>query len=111
MAVYRWESGKLEMLSWSFSYTVRAKQVDCLHLPLDKMAVISHPDVFRCIFMKEKFCILIWISLNFVPRGPTDNKPALVQVMAWRWIGDKPLSEPMLNQFIDIYMRHMGKMS
>ena len=33
---------------------------------------------FRCIFMNENFCILIKISLKFVPYGPIDNKPALV---------------------------------
>ena len=32
-------------------------------------------NIFRCIFMNEKFCILIKISLNFVPMG--DNNPAL----------------------------------
>ena len=53
-------------------------------------------DFFRCIFVNENFCILINSSLNFVPKGPIDNHPALVQIMAWRWIGDKPLSEPML---------------
>ena len=26
--------------------------------------------------------------------------------MAWRRIGDKPLSEPMLTKFADAYMRH-----
>ena len=46
------------------------------------------------------------ISLKFVPRGPTDNKSALVQVMAWCQTGNKPLPEPMLTQFIDAYMRH-----
>ena len=56
--------------------------------------------------MKEKFCILIKISLKFVPKGPIDNNPALVQKMAWRQIGEKPLSEPMLAQFTDAYMRH-----
>ena len=35
-------------------------------------------DVLRCIFMNKKFCILIKISLKFVPRGPIDNNPALV---------------------------------
>ena len=56
--------------------------------------------------MNEKFCILIEISLNFVPDGPIDNIPALVQIMAWRRIGDKPLSESMLTRFTDAYMRH-----
>ena len=63
-------------------------------------------DVFRCIFMNGKFCILIKISLKIVPKGPIDNNPALVYVMAWRQIGDKPLSEPMLTGFTDAYMRH-----
>ena len=34
------------------------------------------------------------ISLKFVPKGPSKNIPALVQMMAWRRIGDKPFSEP-----------------
>ena len=35
-------------------------------------------DIFRCIFVNEKFCILIKISVKFVPKGPIDNNPALV---------------------------------
>ena len=35
-------------------------------------------DIFGCIFMNEKLCILIEISLKFVPKGPIDNNPALV---------------------------------
>ena len=36
------------------------------------------------------------ISLNFVPKGPMNNIPSLVQIMAWRRPGNKPLSEPMM---------------
>ena len=60
-------------------------------------------DIFRYIFVNEKFCTLIKISLKFVPKGPIDNNPALVQIMAWHRIGDKPLSKPMLIPFTDIY--------
>ena len=42
---------------------------------------------------------------------PRSNIPALVQEMAWHQIGDKPLYEPMLNQFRDVYMRQLGEMS
>ena len=35
-------------------------------------------DVFRCIFVNENVCILIKISLKFVPKKPIDNKTALV---------------------------------
>ena len=35
-------------------------------------------NVFQMHFMKEKFCILIRISLNFVSKNPIDYKLALV---------------------------------
>ena len=58
-------------------------------------------DIFKCSFKNEKFCISIRISLKFIPRGPIDNKSALVQVMAWDRTSNKPLPEPMLTQFTD----------
>ena len=55
------------------------------------------PDhIFKCISLNENVLISIKISLNFVPRGPINNIPALVQIMAWRQPGDMPLSEPMM---------------
>ena len=55
------------------------------------------PDyIFKWIFLYENLWIPIEISLKFVPRGPSYNIPALVQIMAWRRPGDKPLSEPMI---------------
>ena len=53
-------------------------------------------DIFRCIFLNENVWIPIKISLKFVPKGPVNNIPALVQIMAWRRPGDKPSSEPMM---------------
>ena len=70
------------------------------------MAAILTDNIFKCIFLNENNRILFEISLQFVPVSPIDNKPALVQVMAWRRTGDKPLPEPMLTQFTDAYMRH-----
>ena len=75
------------------------------HLPLDKMAAIS-ADIFKCIFSNGNDRIQIQISLKLVPKSPIDNKPALVQVMAWHGTGDKPFPEPMMTQFTDAYMRH-----
>ena len=74
-------------------------------LPMDKMAAISADDIFKCIFLNENDRILIQISLKLFRKSPIDNKPALVQVMAWRRIGDKPLPEPMMTQFNDAYRR------
>ena len=76
------------------------------HLSLVKMATILVDSIFKCIFLNENDTIPIQISLKLVPRSPIDNKPALVQVMAWRRTGDKPLPEPMMTQFTDAYMRH-----
>ena len=44
--------------------------------------------------------VVFWmqISVKFVPKGPSK---ALVQVMDWHWIGDRPLLEPMLNKLCD----------
>ena len=53
-------------------------------------------DTFKRIFLNENVRISIKISLKFVPKGPINNNPSLVQVMAWRRPGDKPLSEAML---------------
>ena len=53
-------------------------------------------DMFKWIFLNEIVWISINISLKFVSRGPINNIPTLVQVMAWRRPGDKPLSEPMM---------------
>ena len=56
-----------------------------------------YPDgIFKCIFENENEWISPWISLKFVTNGPINNIPALVQIMAWRRRGDKPLSEPMM---------------
>ena len=53
-------------------------------------------DTFKRIFLNENVRISIKISLKFVPKGPTNNIQALVQIMAWHRSDDKPLSEPMM---------------
>ena len=81
----------------------RSSAVTCpsvLRPPLMEVA----DNIFICIFLNETFWILIKISLKLVRKGPIANNSALVQIMAWRRIGDKPLSETMLTQFIDTYI-------
>ena len=53
-------------------------------------------DTLNHIFLNENVRISIKISLKFAPNGPINSIPALVQIMAWRRPGDKPLSEPMM---------------
>ena len=53
-------------------------------------------DIFKGNFLNVNVWIPIKISLRFVPKGPINNIPALIQIMAWRRPGDKPLSEAMM---------------
>ena len=50
-------------------------------------------DLFKCIFLNKNIWILIANALKFVLRVQL-TFPILVQIMAWRRPGDKPLSEP-----------------
>ena len=54
------------------------------------MTAILADNIFNCIFLNENDRIPVQISLKYVPGSPIDNKPALVQVMAWCRTGDKP---------------------
>ena len=53
-------------------------------------------DIFKCIFLNENVWISISISLKFIPKGPINNIPSLVQIMVWCHPDTKPLSEPMM---------------
>ena len=67
------------------------------HWGRDKMAAIFLTTFSR--FLERKCFnskILIKISLNIVSNVHINNIPALVQIMAWRLPGDKPLSESMM---------------
>ena len=65
-------------------------------------------DIFKC-DSNGSVWISITISLKFVLKGPIDYKSELVQVMAWRRTGEKPLPEPILTQFTAAYIRHQGE--
>ena len=67
-------------------------------------------DISKCIFLDENVLILIKMSLQFVPKGPINNIPALVQTMAWHQPGDKPLYGPMVVSLL-MYMRQSASMS
>ena len=54
---------------------------------------------------------LIQISLKFIPKGPINNRPVLVQIMSWCQTGDKPLSEIMMVKFTDAYNMYHGQSS
>ena len=70
------------------------------------MDAILTGDIFKCNFLNKTDIILIQISLKYDPRSTIDNKPALIQVMAWRRTVEKPLPGPVMTQSIDAYMRY-----
>ena len=99
---------------WRFQHTSvwyleRPETTKLTYLPLDKMAAISQP-IFSKIFSWTKRFVF-WFESHRSLSLKVLLTITKVQIMAWRRIGDKPLSVPMLTQFTDIYMRHNGEMS
>ena len=56
-------------------------------------------DILKCMFLNEKFCISMLISLNFIPKGP--NRPNRWQPIIWS--ND--------DYFTEAYMRHSASMN
>ena len=75
------------------------------------MGAIQAEDIFKCISLNENVWTLLKISLKIVPKVRINSIPVLVQIMAWRRPGDKPLSEPMMIFFTDAYIHHSASMS
>ena len=96
---YLCDKGKWQYGGW-FHKCLENMLIDGEHRVLNTMGSKQKghrfADIFKLIFLNEIFCILIQISLKFVPACPSDNEPPLVQIRAWRRIGDKSLSEPMV---------------
>ena len=79
--------GAVELICWSGCLT---------HWGRHKMDVIfqtTFSNAFSWIKLSESW---LWFHMKFVPEGAINNIPALVQIMAWRRSGDKPLSEAMM---------------
>ena len=63
----------------------------------DSHMVTCAANISKIIFLNENVWILNMIWLKFVPKLPIDNDTALIQLMAWHIIGDKPVSLPMMS--------------
>ena len=83
-----------EYIPWNKQGHVLIQRPSICHQLIE--AETKRPRFADDIFLSENVWILIKISLKFVPRGPINNIPSLIQVMAWRWLGNKPLSETMM---------------
>ena len=88
---------------WSTFATVMLHTVSCSNWwlcfnssPPEQNGRYFVDNIFKYIPVNEKFYIFINISLKLVPKGQINSIPALVQIMAWHQIGNKPLPEPMV---------------
>ena len=81
------------------------------HLPSGQNGRCIADDILKCVFLNENVWISIKIHWIFVPKDLVDNNPALIRILAWHRVVDKPLSEPMLTRFNHAYVRHKGEMS
>ena len=89
---WEWNRARSGISHWYGRHTKRA----LTHWGRDEIDAITQTTFSRAFFLSENVWIPTKISLMFVPKGPINNIPALVQIMDWRRPGDKPLSEPMM---------------
>ena len=87
---------KIAAILWPDPYTVITMSPNLVNMRPRQHGCHFADDISKSIFMIENVWILIKISLKFVPKGPVNNIPALVQIMFWRGPRDKPISEPMM---------------
>ena len=78
--------------------TLRLRQ-NCWHFVVD---------ILKYIFLNEDVWILLKISLKYVPEVWINNIPTLVQILAWRRPGDKPLYGLVMVCLTDTYMPHLA---
>ena len=85
---HRWQWTDITSLqSWFNIILVLGIRLTLTHWGRVKMAAI---------FKNENVWISIKVSLKFVPKGPINNIPTPIEIMAWRLPADKPLSETMV---------------
>ena len=76
------------------------------HLPLGKIAAISQTIFSDAFSWIKNFVFWLKFLWRWFLMMVQLTKTGVVWIMAWRRIGDMPLSEPMLTRFTDAYMRH-----
>ena len=90
-------------MGWFSKYWISVVDADQYHIRFPGILLINTLGLRQNgwhfadnIFLNENVWILIKISSKFIPWHQNNNIPTLVQIMAWHWSGDKPLSEPMM---------------
>ena len=77
-----WDSGSVTFVSWTNRSTLSHRMAVKTLGPRPNGRHFAD-DIFKCILLNGNAWFSIKISLRYVPCGPTDNKRALVQIVAW----------------------------
>ena len=80
---------------WNFKKLL-AYLTSLTHWGRDEMNNISQTTFSNAFSSMKMFEFRLKFHWSLFPRVPINNIPALVQILAWRRSGDKPLSEPMM---------------
>ena len=83
-------------LAYVVSASGTAKPKDFQHIEAETRWPTFRRRDFQIHLLEWKCTNFDYISLKFVPKGQINNIPTLVQIMAWRRPGDKPLPELMM---------------
>ena len=59
---------------------------------------------FQMHFREWKLLNFNWNFIEICSWGPIDNISSRVQIIIWHWTGNKPLSETMMNPFLDAHI-------
>ena len=94
---------KFNRCSISHSYNSRTKPCRGVHRYLRPWYIEAEtrwPKFYRRhfwnAFFNENVCISFNISLKYVSNDPWNDISSLFWIMAWRWPGNMPLSEPLV---------------
>ena len=111
-----WQHRTNVSLFWTLGMAFRinlegcSKHMAITHMKPEQNGWHLTDDTFKHILLNKNYCILIEISLKFVPKGPIDNNSALVEVMAWCRTGTKSLPQPMMTKFTNTNIHHQTSM-
>ena len=73
-----------------------AYATDLTYWDRDKIAAISQTTFYIAFLWMKIYTFRLIFSLRFVPQVQVNSIQAMVQIVAWRWPGDKPIYEPMM---------------
>ena len=82
--------------NWLWTTGLFVCETFCYHIETETICKPFCRRHLKYISLNRNVYFSIMTALKCVPKGPANNIPALVQIIAWCRPGDKPISEPMI---------------